>query len=135
DEPLLDRLPALAEPGEGLDIDRDSGGLHPGDGGHVAASQDRSREIQLREHGREEPAQSLNVRLTVFQESHSLGLAPGSASGGQLLEGLLLGSSQSVKSMPGLRSQEAGSVRRFQAIGPIAELNEQVEDSSRERPS
>src|SRR4051812_42276397 len=37
--------------------------------------------------------------------------------------------------MPGHRSQEAGSMRRREAIRSIAELNEQVEDSSRERPS
>jgi hypothetical protein len=82
----------------------------------------------------EEPAQGFDIALTVIQESLPLGLAPGSASGGQLLETFLFGYSESVEAMPGHRSQEAGSVREIQAVRFIAELDEQVEDSSRERP-
>src|SRR5262249_29212459 len=129
-----DRGPAPLESIEGLGIDRDTDGLHLSDSGHVPASQDCPGEIQLREHGSQEPAQSNNVALAINQERLPLGLAPGSAPGGQLLEALLLGSSKSVQVMPGHGSQEAGPVRESQAVGPIPELNEQVEDSSGERP-
>src|SRR5262249_16920259 len=95
----------------------------------------RPREIQLWEHRREKPAQSLDIALAVTQESHPLGLAPGFAPHGQFLEALFLGPLQSVEAMPGHRSQETGSVPARRAVSPVPEFDKQVKGSSREPPT
>jgi hypothetical protein len=64
---VLDARPTLPQTRPFLQVDRGAVVLHGGGRGHVAAPQQRPRDIDLRQHGVEQSGECVNVTLAIIQ--------------------------------------------------------------------
>ena len=118
-----------------LHVDRGAGVLHSGSSGHVAPSQQRPREIDLRQHGVEQPGERVNVTLAVIQNFSRREAALPCVVTDRLLHFLLFGGAHGIQPEVGQGPQQARTRRCRQAVGAIAELGEEIEHALRHRPA
>ena len=70
DQVILDVRPALPESRQHLCIDRRAVVFHGGGGGHVAAPQERPRQVDPRRHGGQQALQGDDVALAIVKDFH-----------------------------------------------------------------
>ena len=134
-EIVLDARPTFLQARPCLHVDRGAGVLHSGSSGHVAPSQQRPREIDLRQHGVEQPGERVNVTLAVIQNFSRREAALPCVVTDRLLHFLFFGGPHGIQPEVGQGTKQARTCRCRQAVGAVAELGEEVEDALRHRPA
>ena len=126
----------LAQLAQHVDVDRDAVVLHGGGGGHVAAAQQGPRQIDARQHGRQQARQRLDVAFAIVEDRvRARRPTTGPPRMTSVAHFLLFGRADGVEAEVGQRAQQAGAGGRREPVGPVPEFREQIEDAGRHRPA
>ena len=134
-ESVLDITPILPQPRQHLRIERHAVSLNMRGSGHIAAPNERSRQVNVRPHFRKQARERLDIGFTIVQKGGPLLGREGIAAHGKLAHRVLLQRLDAAQTKIAHRAQEACPAGRRNPIGQIAKFGKQVEDVGRDIPA
>ena len=127
--------PVRAQQCQHLGIDRNPAVLHCRRRRHIAPAQQRSRQIDPRQHGDEQSFEREHVAFAIGDNVGLLLRGPRTAGQDQFPHSLLLGGANVVETEVGQRSQQAAARNGGKPIAARPEFGEQVKHSCRRGPT
>ena len=94
-------------------------------------AQQSTRQVDARQHRRQQPLERNNVTLAIIQQTITLGLGKRSAADGDVPHLVLFGGADAVEPEIRQRADQASAGGCRKAIGTVAKLDEEIENVGR----